>query len=137
MRADDTYIRAGRHVPTDPHLWVIISDPNQDRARLVAVNLTSQRTDKEQTCVIQPGEHAFVKHETVVMYAGARVVSESMLLSAKAAGMLRFPRAVSQALLKRIREGAEKSNRLPIAAKRILIEQGLITEEISDRRSES
>jgi hypothetical protein len=128
MRAGDTYIRAGKHISTDPHLWVVISDPSKDRSKVVAVNLTSQRTDKEQTCVIQPGEHPFVTHETVVMYAGARVVSESMILSAKQAGMFDFPSPVSPTLLSRIRDGAEKSRRLPTAARRVLIDQGLISE---------
>ena len=134
MRAGDTYIRAGKHVPSDPHLWVIISDPAQNRQKLVAVNLTSQRTDKEQTCVIQPGEHPFVTKESVVMYAGATVVSEAMILSAKQAGMLRFPPAVSQGLLQRIRAGAQRSIRLPTAARRVLIDQGLIAIDDDPRK---
>jgi hypothetical protein len=29
MRAGDTFIRSGKHVAADPHLWVVISDPAQ------------------------------------------------------------------------------------------------------------
>ena len=129
MRAGDTYIRAGRHIKADPHLWVVISDPTKDRGKLVVVNLTKQRTDKEQTCVIQPGEHPFVTEETVIMYRGARIVSEAMILSATQNGMLRLHSAVSKPLLDRIRKGAEDSHMLPTAARRVLIDQGLISEQ--------
>ena len=65
MIAGDTFLRAGRHVKTDPHLWIVISDPAKDRAYLVAANVTSQRIDKDQSCV----EHDFISRESVVLYS--------------------------------------------------------------------
>src|SRR5688572_30204595 len=126
MRAGDTYIRAGRHVAADPHLWVIISDPAKDKSQLVTVNVTSQRIDKDQSCVVQAGEHPVVVKESVVFYAGARVVPESAILAGVSAKLLKLKSAVTAALLKRIRQGAALSDKLPLAAKRLLQAQGII-----------
>jgi hypothetical protein len=90
------------------------------------VNFTSQRIDKDQSCVIYPGEHPFVESETVVLYAGARIVPESAILAAVSAGALKLHKVISKKLLARIRGGAARSNQLPLAAKRLLQAQGLI-----------
>ena len=125
MRAGDTYIRAGKHIQADPHLWVLISDPKADK-RVVAVNITSQRIDKDQSCFIFPGEHPFVESESVVMYAGARVVLVSAILAGVSAKALKLHSKVSPKLLAKIRAGAAASDKLPLEAKRILQAQGII-----------
>ena len=129
MRAGDTYIRAGKHVAADPHLWIIISDPRQDKSHLVAVNATSQRSDKDQSCVIHAGEHSVITKESVILYAGARIVTESQLLAAVSAKLLKLKSATSPALLKKIRDGAAVTNMLPLAAKRTLQSQGIIPQD--------
>jgi hypothetical protein len=125
MRAGDTFIRAGKHVKSDPHLWVVISDPSAS-SNLVAVSFTSQRIDKDQSCVILPGEHPFVTHESVILYAGARVVPESAIFAAVHAGVLKFHSRVSQRLLAKIRKGAAVTSHLLLQAKRILQAQAII-----------
>ena len=90
------------------------------------MNVTSQRIDKDQSCVISPGEHDFIAHESVVLYAGARIVPESAILSAQTAGLLRFHKRVGPSLLERIRAGAARTSYLPLAAKRILQAQKII-----------
>jgi len=124
MRAGDTYIRAGKHVRTDPHLWVVISDPSGS-TNLVSVNFTSQRTDKDQSCVISPGEHPFVTKESVILYSGARVTPESAILAAVHAGAMVLHSRASAKLLAKIRKGAS-TPKLPLQAKRILQAQGII-----------
>lgn len=125
MRPGDTYIRAGNHIKTDPHLWIVISDPSKNTS-LVTVNVTSQGIDKDQACVLNAGEHRFIEHESVIMYAGARLPLESMILEAIRNGMLRKHDQVSNAILGRIQAGAAKSDKLPLGAKRILQAQGII-----------
>ena len=41
------------------HLWVVISLPDEI-GEVVVVNLTSHRDNKDQSCVIEAGEHPFV-----------------------------------------------------------------------------
>jgi hypothetical protein len=129
MNAGDTYIRAGKHVNTDPHLWIVISDPAKDKSRLVAVNVTSQRIDKDQSCVIYAGEHEFITRESVVLFSGARIVPESAILGAVSAALLKFQKRVSAGLLSRIRLAAGKTIHLPLAAKRILQSQDIIPQD--------
>jgi hypothetical protein len=38
------------------HLWLIISDPAADSERIVIVNFTKHTTEKEEDCVINPGQ---------------------------------------------------------------------------------
>lgn len=125
MRAGDTFIRRGKHVDTDPHLWIVISDPEKDRSHLVCVNITSQRIDKDQSCVILPDEHPFVTQESVIQYRGARVVPESGIRSAVEARVLKYHSPVTAALLERIRNGAITPH-LPLGARRLLQLQGVI-----------
>ena len=134
----DTFIRAGRHVATDPHLWVIISDPAKDKARLAVVNFTSQRIDKDQSCQINPGEHPFVTRNTVICYDGARIVSESTILAAVSSGTLRLHSAVNGSLLDRIRSGAATTPHLPLGVKRLLQAQQIISgcDEQTDKSQE-
>lgn len=126
MEAGDTYIRSGKHVKTDPHLWVVISEPTKDKNHLVTVNITSQRIDKDQSCVVYPGEHEFITRESVVLYSGARIVPEPAILTALSAGLLRKHKRVGNTLLIRIRNGAAKTKFFPLAAKRIMIAQGIL-----------
>ncbi len=125
MQAGDTFIRAGKHVKTDPHLWVIISDPAKNSS-VVTVNVTSQHIEKDQSCVIQSGEHSFVTKESVILYPEARVVLKSQILSGIQSGLLKNHNRVSQPLLARIRTGAAKTKDLPLAAKRMLQAQAII-----------
>ena len=74
MNVGDTY-RIGHGT----HLWVVISDPQQNPDQIVVVNLTSQRRWQDQACVLFPADHSFIRHETVVYYAEARIVSNAEL----------------------------------------------------------
>ncbi len=67
---------------TKPHLWVAITAPDADHM-IVIVSLTTLRFDRDQTTILQPGDHPFVRHETAVLYSDTRIVDaqrvESML----------------------------------------------------------
>src|SRR5205823_2432203 len=63
----------------DDHLWVIVSDPTKDAQRVLLISLTTAAPHKESVCLIQAGEHPWVKHETCVAYDKAKVVSLDQL----------------------------------------------------------
>lgn len=70
MNEGDTFRRtAGSHV------WVVVSDPRRDLKKVVIANMTTVRHNSDRSCVVQAGEHSFVKHETCMMYAGAKTVA--------------------------------------------------------------
>ena len=59
MKAGDTILIAEPGTSNDSHLWMVISDPEQD-AKCLIVNFTSWRADKDQACVIEYDEHPYV-----------------------------------------------------------------------------
>jgi len=123
MRAGDVFRFTGI---AEKHVWTIISDPAQDVVRVLMVNFTSHMPHLDQACCIQPGEHAFIKHASLVNYARARVVTDAALEALRASGRLELLNPPSPELLSRIREGAGRSCTLKLEFADILMEQELI-----------
>ena len=126
IKAGDSFRVPEPGTSLDSHLWVVISDPAADSERVLIVNFTTRRKDSDPACILQAGEHPFVRHETCVNYAGAKVVSEAQIRTLVQKGLLSSHAALSAALLERIRDGAAASERMSLRHADILIEQGLI-----------
>jgi len=62
------------------HLSVVIFELGNSPEEVVLVNLTTKRANSDITVVLQPGDHKFVKHETVISYSDTRIVSKSDLV---------------------------------------------------------
>ncbi|WP_435008693.1 hypothetical protein P12x_005897 [Tundrisphaera lichenicola] len=124
MKPGDTFRPADPSV--DIHLWVIISDPDQDPNRVLIVSLTTFKPKKESVCLLHPGDHPFIRHPTCVAYNLANAPSLAQLEGARASGRLIPDIPVSEAVLRRIREGAALSTKLPIEYGELLDAQGLI-----------
>ncbi len=106
---------------------MVISDPLIDADQpVVIVSFTSYREDKDQTCILQPGEHPFVRKPTLVYYEDTREVPNAHLEALAARGMLVRQENVTPQLLRKIRQGAADSRRIPLGCRKILAEQGLI-----------
>ena len=68
--------------------------------------LHHQAKPSDTCCIIQPGEHPFTEHETVVEYRRAKMVAEDLLETSRTAGFIRMQDSVNEGLLRRIQEGA-------------------------------
>ena len=87
------------------HLWIVLTEPEGDPPQVVIVNLTKQKNGADQTCVLQPGDHEFVKTETIVHYGDARLApAEPLRTIAKMPGY-DFHEDCSHQLLERVRKG--------------------------------
>ena len=106
------------------HLWVVVSDPALDRKHVVIANMTSDGLD--QSCVLDVGDHVFIEHPTVMRYDRARIESDAALERLVASGSIILQDPVSPEVLKRIREGAAITERIPFGCKEVLIDQSLI-----------
>lgn len=106
------------------HLWVVVSNPVADPERVVLVNLTSHRADKEDTCILMPGDHPFIAHKTVICYERARATSLSKLVEVHRENQIVRQQPFSDDVLARIRDGLFRSIYAPKELKTILIEQG-------------
>lgn len=99
MKIGETYFFHG-------HLHIIITDPEDDDAKAVAVvNFTSHEPNKDQTCVVERGEHPDIVKKTVVAYKFAQILvlgdqDDFVRQSTKRAD-------VSDDLLARIQEGTD------------------------------
>jgi len=122
MRAGDTFWFSDR----EEHFWMVISDPEVDPSQVVIVNMTGWRRDKDQACLINPGDHPAVTKNSVVNYAESRVYSNAHLDDMDGRGTILVREPLSASILEMIRVGAAKTDRIPLGHKEILIVQELI-----------
>lgn len=109
MKAGETF-HAQSPSSTRPHLYVAITDPDSE-GNIVLVNLTSQSQLKDQSCILNVGDHPFIKHETVINYADAVIAKEEAILAGARGGVIQYdPIPVTQHALERIQQGALTSS---------------------------
>jgi hypothetical protein len=121
VQAGDTFLLADKRL--DDH---VLSDPERGAERVLLVSLTTTAPHKERACVVQAGEHSWVRHETCVAYNHAKLVTLKQLHDWKDAGHLRTQDPLTPALLERIRRGAADSVDLPLELAVLLSDQGLL-----------
>jgi hypothetical protein len=109
------------------HPRVIISHPESDPNEVVLVNFTGDdEFYKDDSCIIQPSEHSWLTKPTCISYRDAKLAKESDLDHLIKNGRIRQLEPASNDLIKKILEGAEKTEFLPGKCKRVLERQGLI-----------
>jgi hypothetical protein len=56
-------------IPEDSHLWIVVSPPCGENQEVLLVNLTTHDPGYEDcSCILEAGEHPFVRKCTVVNY---------------------------------------------------------------------
>jgi hypothetical protein len=93
---------------------------------VVIVRLTTYRQGRDCTCILQPTDHPFITHATVVDYGLALDISNAGLEGFVGDGRAFLREPVSPEVLGRIRQGAAESEFMIEGCKQILIKQGLI-----------
>jgi len=122
VKAGDTFLVA---LVADEHFWMIISDPEIDPERVLMVNFSTWKPYHDQACVVEAGEHPFVRRRTCVNFPEARVTTDAALEHLTRAQQI-FPQPpLSEVLLRRIREGA-RGSRIRLTCLQVLIDQELI-----------
>jgi hypothetical protein len=125
MKPGDTFIIDEPGTSLDSHLWIVISDPVTNPEEVVLVNFTKHRADKDQACIVDPGDHPFIKHRTCVEYRRAKVRSAKDLSTLLSGGQITPHAPASPDLLARIRAGVPQS-RMRNEHVLILVAQGLV-----------
>ena len=105
------------------HLWIVLSDPTRDPNQVVIVNVTTWKDYHDQTCILDVGDHPFVRHRSCLNYAEARLAEASQLRKLTDAGHLSPHRSLDPDLLERISRGALESDRTPIGCAEVLRSQ--------------
>ena len=123
----DTFLLANPGI--NSHLFVIISDPAADPEHLVIASFTSWRADKDQSCVVEAGEHPFAKKRSCVYYGQDRLMTLGQYEACLASASITPHQPVTGELLDRVLDGAAISPHLPLGSREILAVQGLIDPE--------
>jgi hypothetical protein len=124
LRAGDTFYLPDKSA--DGHLWIVVSDPEKDPSRILIASMTSYDADKEDVCLIHPGEHPRVKHKTCICYRPMRQTTLETLDRLRQSGILDMQAPVDQEILQRIRRGAALSRVIDFEHVEILDDQGLL-----------
>jgi hypothetical protein len=93
---------------------------------VLIVNFTTWELHLDQACLIQPGDHPFITHQSVVNYSRAKIASNVNLEMLKTKGRLQLLEPLSDALLTSIRESAMFSTTLRLDFADILLDQELV-----------
>ena len=125
MKGGDTFKPADGSVDKFMHLWVIISDPEQDPDEVLIVSLTAAHPKKDTACILQPGDHPALYKPTCVAYDLANAPSLSELIQARDAGDLLPSQPMDAVILDRIRKQASLSKKMLPEHWNILDRQGL------------
>ena len=97
------------------HLWIIATEPVNDRA--VIVSVTTLRHNVDQTVVLQKGDHPFVNHQSAVFFGDSKIVNATMLAEQVANGSVSNHHPCDTRLIDEIGMGLRAS---PFTPKKIL-----------------
>ena len=116
------------HIPSGPkgsHLFILILGPVAlpgycKQTQVVTAGITSLRENipHDPTCIIEPGEHPFVVHESYIVYPRLRIDPASHVRT-MLAGVWKRDEDCSPVLLERIIRGVTLSHQTPKEFKRI------------------
>ena len=104
------------------HLWVVTSRPDTPLGAAIFMLSTLRDHSKDRTCILRPGEHEFVHHDTVVAYQRGvtLTVAEHEALRKMGCCQLRTP--FKPHVLARIQRGALASDFTPEKLKPLVAE---------------
>ncbi len=96
-------------IPSSPedtnHLFVIITNPCK-HGKVLIVNLTTIKTPKhDNACIVNSGEHEFVKRPSYIMYRYAQIVEANNLAKGVKSGKFVAHKPISDDLLTKICDG--------------------------------
>jgi len=122
--AGDTFCDPSHHI--DTHLHMIISDPAVDPENVVLVNFTTNAISGDASCPVRGHEHPWLRHDSYVSFAHARVRPLAWLEEMERCGHIVRDAPLSTELLERIRRASSASTAMPTGAYDVLDQQGLI-----------
>lgn len=114
----------------DPNYHLCFVASRTDDLEVVVMNFTSGELHKdgwkEQTCVVVPGEHRWIRKRTVVMYRAATIQSMASIRFKINTGRYLPQDPLGITLLQRVWDGASRSDFIPGKVKQKLAEMGHI-----------
>ena len=98
----------------DGHLVVVVLDPEEFTKNTIIVPVTTLRSQKQDhTTVLNPGDHEFIKDQSFVNYAFAKIRSTSFIEQLIKEGKAKTKEPIRANILDKIVAGIRKSDHTP------------------------
>ena len=111
MNAGETF-----HAPSPDssikHLWIAVTVPDANGNQVI-VNVSKQGEGKDQSCILNVGDHPWLSRESIIFYAEAKITNAGAVSSAAKGRVIEYDAEVTADALTRIREGALVSPHTP------------------------
>jgi hypothetical protein len=92
-----------------PHLWIVLTQPDQATQLCAIVSVTTLRESKDQTVILRAGDHPFVRHDSAIFYRGAMIVDSRRIASEIGAELALARERCTAATLKLVQDGVGAS----------------------------
>ena len=115
MNAGDTFVMPDA---IGTHLYCVLAVLSD--GGIIVCHLTTLRSRTEPTCIIRPGEHKFVEHDTAVQYSATYVCPAGESLAAFERQIKKTHDPLTPELLERMKKGAMASSNVSDDIKNLL-----------------
>jgi len=109
MNCGDTFLMPAPGGMATPHLWIVVTQPDVETHLCAIVSVTTLRNSKDQTVILRPGDHPFIRHESTIFYGDAMIVDVRRLQAEISAGLAVAREKCPGATLRLVQDGAVAS----------------------------
>jgi hypothetical protein len=110
LSCGDTFY-AGESEDDEPHLNIVVTSPEE--GEVITIPVTTKCKHSERLVQLAVGDHPFIKWQSVISYAYARIRTVEEIETAIQCGKAKQMDPVEEQLLKRIRMGLRDSDFTP------------------------
>ncbi|WP_428276207.1 hypothetical protein [Candidatus Palauibacter sp.] len=121
MQAGDCFLIGGHELT--PHLWIILTRPSGDPARVLIASCTSRKPWSDDTVLLDRGDHPFIRHETVIAYTEIRIVEARVIEFQLGLGKITRRERMRRAVLDRVVEAVLNSTNAAAKFKQFILDQ--------------
>jgi mRNA-degrading endonuclease toxin of MazEF toxin-antitoxin module len=122
LSCGDTFY-AGDSEDDEPHLNIVITSPEE--GEVITVPVTTKRRYSETLVQLSIGDHPFIKWQSVISYAYAKIRTVEEIEATIKCGKAKLMERVTDQLLKRVRKGLRDSDFTPNGVRRYYLDLGL------------
>ena len=111
LRARDALLIPGTGAPSDParsHLFFILKE-RDDSGKFMAAPVGTRKPNSDTTCLLFPGDHSFIQHQSVILYGRICLLDDGRVKSSIRRGDISKFEPASDLLLEKIVNGLRRS----------------------------
>ena len=121
MQAGECFLIGGHGLT--PHLWIVLTQPSGDPARVLIASCTSRKPWSDDTILLDRGDHPFIRHETVIAYTEVRIVEVRVIEFQLGVGKIARKERMRRAVLDRVVRAVLNSTNTAAKFKQFILDQ--------------